>query len=137
MLRAFVRTTPPVSPHPGPVDPTGAAGTDGSDSCTTLRTGLAVSQLSVPTLWKAYAAIGGRLPHRRTADALAGRPPSTPSTTTCSPASSTRSPLCGAPGASSGTPPTSTTTRTTPELTPRAHGQLAPSWALSRGDPPR
>jgi hypothetical protein len=52
------------------VDPTGTAGTDSS---LTLRVGLALSELSVPALWHAYAREGGGLPYLRIEDALIGR----------------------------------------------------------------
>jgi hypothetical protein len=51
------------------VDPTNTGGTDSS---LTLRVGLALSELSVPALWHAYAREGGGLPYLRIEDALTG-----------------------------------------------------------------
>ena len=53
------------------MDSTEAAETNGSESFAALRTGLAVSRLSVPALWLAYAAGGGTLPYGPIADAFA------------------------------------------------------------------
>lgn len=54
------------------MDRSEAPKTTGSESCHALCLGLAVSRLSVPALWLAYATGGGRLPYGSIADAFAG-----------------------------------------------------------------
>ncbi len=68
----FVRTALRGEPHPDVVDPSEAPKVNGSESFTALATGLAVSRLSVPALWLAYASGGGSLPYGSIADAFAG-----------------------------------------------------------------
>lgn len=54
------------------VDPREEPRRSGSASSVALRVGLAVSRLSVPALWLAYAASGGSLRYGCIADAFAG-----------------------------------------------------------------
>ncbi len=51
------------------MDPTDAAC---NDSTLSLRVGLALSELSLPALWQAYAKLGGGLPYLRIEHALTG-----------------------------------------------------------------